>query len=206
MRNNPNRLDSWLVAAVEAHAKWLTGEPFGKRLTLTGYDLSNYDLSGLDLRGADLSYTNLSGAGLRNADLTGADLLGVYARRRPDTTGAKLPPWVLDLTDCKVGYKKVWSEDYTKRVVIELRFPEGAQLVSTFSGRKCRASEAVVVRCVTPWREHMTEFRSMHSGRIVYRVGETVRPVKPLDDSPFNECTSGIHFFTTKEEAENYVY
>lgn len=206
MINSPNKLDSWLAIAVEAHAKWLSGQPSGKRLVLVSYDLSDYDLSGLDLRDANLRYANLSGANLRNADLTGADLTGVYAWRRADTSGAKLPSPVLDLTDCKVGYKKVWNEDYTKRVVVELRFPEGAKLVTTFAGRKCRASEAVVVRCVTPGCEHMTEFRSMYSARFDYRVGETVRPIKPLDDSPFIECTSGIHFFITREEAERYVY
>lgn len=90
--------------------------------------------------------------------------------------------------------------------MIELRFPEGAKLVSTVAGRKCRASEAVVVRCVSTGHEDETEFRLMHDRSFIYRVGETVKPVEPFDDSVTVECTSGIHFFTTQEEAEAYSY
>jgi len=36
-----------------------------------------------------------------------------------------------------------------------------------------------------------------------YKVGETVKP-DSFDDNPFVECTHGIHFFITRQEAEDY--
>jgi hypothetical protein len=178
---------------LDLHGKWLRNEPGGVRASLRNTNLRNADLTGAKLQEADLLGADLPGANLRNASLTVADL-----------TGAKLPSPVIDLTGCKVGYKKVWNRDYTKGVVIELRFPEGAKLVSTVLGRKCRASEATVVRCLTPDFETETEFRSLHDEDFTYRVGETVKPSNPFDDSITEECTSGIHFFTTREEAEKY--
>jgi hypothetical protein len=71
-------------------------------------------------------------------------------------------------------------------------------------GRKCRASEATVVRCSTPDSETETEFRSLHDEDFTYRVGETAVPTEPFDDSIAVECTSGIHFFTTRKEADQY--
>jgi hypothetical protein len=133
----------WLMHEVAAHAKWLSGDSeFGRRLMLNGYNLSGHDLSGMDLRNASLKHANLSGADLRNTDLTGADLTGSYALPAPKTTGAKLPSPILDLSGTKVGYKKVWGADRYTPLVIELRFPAEAKLVSTLVGRKCRTSEA----------------------------------------------------------------
>ena len=42
----------------------------------------------------------------------------------------------------------------------------------------------------------------MHDGT-VYRVNETV-VADSYDDNPLIECTHGIHFFLTREEAEAY--
>ena len=45
--------------------------------------------------------------------------------------------------------------------------------------------------------------RGLHDPRVVYRKGEIVRPDKYNPD-PCLECTHGIHFMLTKEEAEAY--
>jgi hypothetical protein len=45
---------------------------------------------------------------------------------------------------------------------------------------------------------------SRHDAGFTYEVGAIVRPVKPFDDNWQEECTSGIHFFITREEAEAY--
>ena len=44
---------------------------------------------------------------------------------------------------------------------------------------------------------------SSHDGVTVYRAGERVTP-DSFDENWQEECASGIHFFITKEEAENY--
>jgi hypothetical protein len=161
-------------------------------------------MTGADLRGADMCGANLRFADLRGADMTGTDMRGadLYSAL---LEGVKFPDPVIDLSGCKVGYKKVWNRDRSEQVVIELRFPEGAKLVSTVIGRKCRASEAIAVRCLSPGYEDATQFWSMYDDLFPYKVGETVRPTEPFDDSIAVECTSGIHFFTTREEAERYV-
>ena len=179
-----------LSEILDLHWKWVRGEPGGVQANLRYANLA----------GANMWYAILTGANLRDANLEGANL--EYAILE----GAKLPPPSLDLSGCTVGYKKVWNKDRSKQVVIELWFPEGTKLVSTVIGRKCRASEAMVVRCVSTGHQGETEFWSSYSERFIYRVGETVRPVEPFDDSITVECTSGIHFFTTQEEAEAYSY
>lgn len=46
--------------------------------------------------------------------------------------------------------------------------------------------------------------RGKHDGKVIYRAGEVVRSDK-YDDDPRVECTHGIHFFLTKEEAEAWL-
>lgn len=66
-------------AILDAHKKWLSGDPEGIQA-----DLQGADLRGADLRGADLQRADLRGADLRWAYLQGAYLQGAYLR------GAKL--------------------------------------------------------------------------------------------------------------------
>ena len=40
------------------------------------------------------------------------------------------------------------------------------------------------------------------NGDLEYVVGEVVEPENPLDPDILQECTSGIHFFPTKREAQ----
>jgi len=44
---------------------------------------------------------------------------------------------------------------------------------------------------------------SRHDGRTEYAPGIVVRPDK-WDPDPRVECTHGIHFFLTRQEAEEY--
>lgn len=39
---------------------------------------------------------------------------------------------------------------------------------------------------------------------VVYEVGKIVKPKEKFDENRWNECSSGIHFFITKEEAEQW--
>src|SRR5437016_5999362 len=63
-----------LKPILELHAKWLRGEPDGKKANLSGSDLSGSDLRWSDLRGSDLRGSNLSGSDLSGSDLSGSDL------------------------------------------------------------------------------------------------------------------------------------
>jgi hypothetical protein len=70
---------------------------------------------------------------------------------------------------------------------------------------KCRTNEAFVVSIKsTDKRRTYKKGISMHDSSFIYRVGETVKP--DFYDNNIEECSGGIHFFLTREKAENYSY
>lgn len=81
-------------------------------------------------------------------------------------------------------------------VIVRLRIPEDAKRSHAW-GRKCRAEYADVLDVIGA-DEGVTD---EHGPRTVYRVGQRVVP-DAWDDNWQNECSSGIHFFLTREEAE----
>ena len=188
---------------------------------LRGADLRGADLREADLRGADLGLANLRGADLREADLGGAylglaNLRGADLReadlreadlRKADLRGAYLeganlegalttPYFVCPTHGSFTAWKSIAGH------LIELNIPAEARRVSSLVGRKCRAEFAVVVSITGP-EGAVTSVSGGYDPNFVYTVGETIRPDK-FDDDIRIECTHGIHFFVTKEEAENY--
>jgi hypothetical protein len=173
---------------------------------LRGADLYGANLYGADLRGANLRGANLRGADLRGADLYGADLYGANLR------GADLRE--ANLYECKgaelviaqtrivgegdiIGYKKCRNG-----VIVKLLIPSGAKRSHAF-GRKCRAEYAKVLEMWSTDGSSAEKAISLYDGKTEYVVGEIVRPDSFCEDW-MQECASGIHFFITKIEAENY--
>ena len=166
---------------------------------LGGANLSGADLSGADLRDADLRGANLGHANLEGADFSGADL-----------GGANL--WSTDLSCVKniffpmacpekgsfIAFKKAGC------YIIELFIPSNAKRCSATS-RKCRCSKAKVISITTPSgdKTNITEVHSNYDPNFIYKLGEYVE-VKNFDDNRWNECSTGIHFFITRQEAVNY--
>jgi len=149
---------------------------------LRGAILEGANLRGAYLRGADLRGANLRGADLRGADLEGADL-----------TDAKLPDYLIVPKKGKfIGYKKVRGNVILKLEILGKR-------MNSLVGRKCRTDKARVLEALGSDEK---EFRSIHDYDFFYRVGEIVE-VK-LDDDIRIECTTGIHFFMTEQEAREY--
>ena len=77
------------------------------------------------------------------------------------------------------------------------RIPSDARRSHAF-GRKCRAEFADVLEVIGA-----NVAVSDHDNKTEYRVGQRVKPDK-WDENWQNECSSGIHFFITRIEAENY--
>lgn len=127
---------------------------------------------------SNLCGADLSGAGLSRANLSGANL-----------DEAKLPRFQIPQEGELIVYKKLWGGNIAK-----LRVPPSARRTATPVGRKCRAEFVEVLE---------GEGISRHDGKTVYRPGAVVRPDK-YDDDIRVECTHGIHFFLTREEAEEY--
>ena len=52
-------------------------------------------------------------------------------------------------------------------------------------------------------KEQFKEVTSNHDENFIYEVGKMVE-VEDFDDDRWNECSTGIHFFITRDEALNY--
>ena len=153
------------------------------------------DIDGWENMRANLSGAELYGANLSGAELYGANLFGAY--HLDEAKGLFLP------TVCPSdGEFTAWKK-CRDGVVVKLLIPDTA-LRSSASGRKCRASEAVVLTIYDNSGNEISEARSGHDSDFIYRVGETVKPVQEFDTNRWNECAPGIHFFVTREEAERY--
>jgi hypothetical protein len=82
-------------------------------------------------------------------------------------------------------------------VIVKLLIPEGARRTHGTS-RKCRAEFVDVLEVIGAEEA----FSSFDHG-FAYEEGRRVVP-DSWDDDPWNECSHGIHFFMTREEAEEY--
>ena len=149
-------------------------------------NLSRAYLSGAYLSGADLSRAYLNGA-----YLSGADLSRDYLKDAKDADLAIARTRILADGDI-TGWKKCQGG-----VIVKLRIPADAKRSHAF-GRKCRAEFADVLEV------HGAEFGiSMHDGKTKYSVGERVIP-DGFDDDWTQECSSGVHFYISRIEAENH--
>ena len=178
-----------------------------RRANLDGADLRGANLSGADLEGAILDGANLSGANLRGADLSGANLNGAHLAgailngailNGADLEGALLTPFsICPEIGSFTGWKKL-----SNHLIAEIEIPKDARRVSTVIGRKCRAEFVKVISIVDLEGNAVTSGRALYDGTI-YTVGEIVRPDN-YDDDIRVECAPGIHFYITRNEAENH--
>ena len=156
-------------------------------------DLSRANLFGTNLYRADFSGANLFEANLCEADLRGANLCG--AKNVPEL------PWLSIVPECGsfIGWKKVNS------YIIKLKILEDAKR-SNATGRKCRCSAAEVleIQNIDGTKADIDRIRNNNYAEADYVVGEIVTP-DSFDDDRWNECSHGIHFFITRQEAVEYI-
>src|SRR5581483_4083221 len=161
---------------------------------LSGANLGGANLGGAYLGGADLRSANLSGANLRSAYLGGADL-GDEQQQRQLLAHQQIVPE----TGAFEGWKKL-RDGHIARIVI----PEAAGRVGGLIGRKCRAEEAIVVAIYNQAGDQVEgPVASQYDPNFFYKHAEIVIP-ESWDPDPRLECSSGIHFFLTRLEAEQY--
>ena len=161
---------------INSHERWLKGG----------------DGKCADLSGANLRYANLIGANLRRANLRDADLSKLICNGYTAFYALQCPE-----DGSFIGYKKAHGH------IVKLEILADAKRSSATS-RICRCSAAKVLSITTV--DGSTEVKEIASDRdsnFIYRVGEVVR-VENFDDNRWNECSTGIHFFITRSEAEQY--
>ena len=201
-----NELDKIL----RKHKLWLMNDPEGEMANLSGVDLSEANLSWIDLSGVDLSEANLSEANLSEANLSEANLsranLSWANLSGANLSGANLSgakninyPIACPEKGSFIAFKKA-----SGGFIVELEIPEDAKRCSATT-RKCRCSKARVVSITNPdgTETEVTSVASKRDAGFVYKVGEVVE-VPNFDENRWNECSSGIHFFITRQEAVDY--
>ena len=143
-------------------------------------------LQGANLRGANLRGANLRGAHMQDADLQDADLRGCL--NLPELSWTVVPS-----EGDIVVYKKL------NEGVCKLMVPAKAQRLNATT-RKCRAEYAIVLELPAG----VEVGHSVYDPSFEYKVGATVKPTMPFCKDRWEECSPGIHFFITRQEAENY--
>ena len=169
--------------------------------------LTHANLSGANLRGADLSYSSIDWSNLNNADLTGANIKNCFIyRTHLDNTIMPDFPMACPDKGSFIGYKKIfYTQEYCfgSRFIVKLEIPEDAKRSSSNSN-KCRCSKAKVLEIkdadLGGTIDKITNFNIFPC---VYKVEEYVYP-DSFDECRWNECSNGIHFFMSEEEAIKY--
>ena len=163
---------------------------------LSNANLSYANLSNADLRYADLSNANLSNANLFNANLRYANLYNADLSNANLSETEKIRKGVIIDKPVRVFKKCI------KNNIVELELLKGS-IVFSINNKKCRTNKAKVIS-INGKCEKGLKCRSSYNYKFIYEVGKTLE-VKDFDLMYNVECSSGIHFFWTKEEAEDYV-
>jgi len=168
----------------------------------TGADLRGADLRGADLRGADLRDADLRGAYLTDAYLTGAYLTGADLRGA-DLRGA-------DLSKIKHQFQTIpeegsfiaWKKGRNNHL-IKLEIPKEAKRHNCLTSRKCRAEFVKILDIRNSKGHKAKKCYGLYNSGFEYEIGKIVK-ANSYDPDPLNECSNGIHFFVTKQEAKNW--
>ena len=186
---------------IDDHQHWLKKDCEGWEKMRA--DLSHVDLSyGVDLSHANLSHANLIDANLSEADLSYACLRGAdlsYANLSEVKYNHLTAFFALQCPEkgSFIGYKKSGDK------IVELRIEEDSKRSSATS-RKCRASKVTVLSITSiDGTEEFQKAQNTGVYSFTYEVGKTYE-IDNFDDDRWNECSTGIHFFITRDEAVRY--
>lgn len=180
--------------------------------------MSGADLDGVSFEGSKLGHVRMAMANLQTANFTSAHIeecffehanlcnarfTSAHISKGTSFDSANLHGCEFDgeeknrlgrILDRPItGYKKSGEGD-----IVTLEIPAGA-IVFSINNRKCRTNRAKVIDT-----EGKPELSSIFDKRFKYHVGDEIVPMGEFDLMYNIECTSGIHFFLTREEAERY--
>ena len=196
------------------------------RADLSGANLSRADLSGANLFEANLSRANLSGANLSGANLFEANLFEANLFRanlsgadlfEANLSGANLSganyiekaknlfyPIACPEIGAFVGWKKARVKTSGHECIVKLEITEDA-VRSSAAGRKCRCSKATVLE-IQDLEGNVLEQAAVSDRDCNFSyIPGTVVSVLDFDENRWNECSTGIHFYITREEAVRHI-
>jgi hypothetical protein len=189
------------------------------RANFEGANLSYADLSGANLSGANLhrakivganfsggvlsrcfaafvnfNKCNLTACDLTQADLTQADMEGAVFGSDWESALAYARLKIIPEGDI-IGWKKLRGN-----YVAKLLIPADARRSNAF-GRRCRAEFVKTLAIIDDCGNPISRGISKRDSKFEYRVGEITR-ADDWDEKWTRDCSHGIHFFITYQEAE----
>lgn len=159
-------------------------------------------------RKTSFRYTNLKGANLRYADLTGCNIEGAnlyaavleYAKLDNIIFNDETKWFRLHCPEegAILGYKKCCNER-----LVQLLIPKDARRTSaTMNSCRCNKAKVLTIKSFD-YKESYAEAWALADENFVYRVGEWVK-VEDFNEDRWQDSTTGIHFWLTREEAMKY--
>ena len=157
-----------------------------------------------DLRNCHFEATNLQEAEFFNSDLMGVNF------NESNTNNLSMEQVVISPEKLNTIYDQNqavpdegafigWKN--ASGYIVKLEIPADAQRVGGLASRKCRASYAYVVSITNMENDQsIASAKSNKDKNTVYEPGKFIYP-NQFDTRLDHECTTGIHFYTTREEA-----
>ena len=181
------------------------------RANLSGADLFEANLSRANLSGANLFEANLFEANLFRANLSGADLFEANLSRA-NLSGANyiekaknlFYPIACPEIGAFVGWKKARVKTSGHECIVKLEITEDA-VRSSGTGRKCRCSKATVLEIQDLEGIVLEQVAVSDRDENFHYIPGTVVSVSDFDENRWNECSTGIHFYITREEAVRHI-
>ena len=153
-------------------------------------NMSYANMSYADIRSVDMRYANMRSVDMRNVNMIGVDMIGANMKGA-DMRGVDRLKKGIKLSEPIIGWKKCKNN-----VLVKLEIPRGA-IVFSINNKKCRTDKAKVLEIIGADRAYSNnKFFSYYLGDII--------EVFNFNCEYNVECAEGIHFFRTREEAENY--
>lgn len=161
-----------LKDVLDKHLKWLRDEDGGERASLYG--------------------AKLYGANLFGANLFGAN----YIEKAKNL----FYPIACPGTGAFIGWKKARLKDNREECIVKLEIAEDA-MRSSATGRKCRCSKATVLEVQGINGDVLEQAAVSDRDSDFQYIPGTVVSVLDFGENRWNECSTGIHFYITREEA-----
>jgi len=128
---------------------------------------------------------------LINAYLQGADLQCAYLQKEK----LKSLIWIIPEEGNFIAWKKL-----SNNCIAKIKIPTRSLRTCNALNRKCRAKYVKTLNIFDKNGVELKEQSGQRDANTIYKVGRLTH-ADSWDNNIFNDCTHGIHFFVTKQEA-----